>query len=282
MPRVADSGDSYAKGTTFTYDPTKGIVTALPPGVTQAAIDASNAANPNAAGANGTNFTGDFRDAAVTASGAPTNNFVPPDIGSFLAIYGLPSDVQAKVQQIFQNTSDVNQATALAMAYIRGTPWYAQTYPGIQEGIAKGVIGNEADYRNYLNQVNTLTQQYLGRDIGSGELGDFLKQGYDPTRIGRIYQGGAIAKTNAGDWQYATGAFDENGPLTADEQAAVGQEQAGIDTVLGQKVQRRLDLAKQRMTAVFSGSGASPSLSLANGRLSAPSLAGAAAPDVAA
>lgn len=284
MPRRDDSGDAYAPGTTFTYDPAKGVVTALPPGVTQAAIDVSNAANPNAAGANGTNFTGDFRDSPTTGTGTSTTpNFVPPDIGSFLAIYGLPSDVQAKVQQIFQNTSDVNQATALAMAYIRGTSWYAQTYPGIQEGIAKGVISNEADYRSYLNNVNTLTKQYLGRDIGSGELGDFLKQGYDAARIGRIYQGGAIAKTNAGDWNYATGAFDENGPLTTDEQAALGQEQAGLDTALGQKVQRRLDLAKQRMSAVFGGGQlATPSLSIANGRLAATSLGGATAPDVSA
>lgn len=218
------------------------------------------------------------------ADGGPGNQYVPAattpaaDYSNFLAIYGLPADVQNKVSQIFANTPDVNQATALAMAYVRGTTWYAQTYPGIQEGIAKGVIGNEADYRSYLNNVNTLTKQYLGRDISGQEIGDFLKQGYDPARIGRIYQGGAIAKTNAGEWNYATGAFDANGPLTTEEQAALGQEQAGIDTALGQKVQRRLDLAKQRMSAVFGGQLATPSLSLANGRLTAPGLAAGAAP----
>lgn len=259
MPRAAQEsyGDILPADTQFSYDPKTGKVLAI---VNQHPAD-----------------------------GGPGPQYVPAttpvtDYSSFLNIYGLPGDVQNKVNQIFQNTPDLNQATALAMAYVRGTPWYATTYPGIQEGIAKGVIGNEADYRNYLTNVNMLTKQYLGRDISGQEIGDFLKQGYDPTRIGRIYQGGAIAKTNAGDWNYATGAFDANGALTADESAALGQEQAGIDTALGQKVQRRLDLAKQRMSAVFGGQLATPSLSLANGRLSAPGLAAGATatPDVAA
>lgn len=229
-------------------------------------------------------YTGGVSATGQTTQGPGSMTAPHPtaDYSNFLSIYGLPADVQNKVQQIFSNTPDVTQATALAMAYVRGTTWYGQTYPGIQEGIAKGIIGNEADYRQYLNNVNTLTKQYLGRDISATEIGDYLKQGYDPSRIGRIYQGGAIAKTSGADWNYLAGAFDENGALTADEQSALGQEQAGIDTLLGQKVQRRLDLAKQRMAGVFGGRLATPSLSVANGRLAATSLGGAAAPDIAA
>jgi len=92
-------------------------------------------------------------------------------------------EVQSTVNQIFASTADVNQATSLAMAYIRGTPWYAQTYPGIQEGIAKGVINNEADYRSYLNSVNTLTQQYQGRQVGSSELAGYLQQGFSVDHV---------------------------------------------------------------------------------------------------
>lgn len=258
MPRLDEGGNPVAPNTQFTYDPKTGKVTAY-------VVRDTEPWGPDSPGAK--------------ANPAPSP---AADYSNFLNIYGLPADVQAKVQRIFSNTPDLQQATLLAMSYIRGTSWYAQTYPGIQEGIAKGLISNEADYRSYLNNVNTLTKQYLGRDVGAGEIGDYLKQGYDASRIGRIYQGGAISKTNAGDWNYATGAFDENGPLSADEQAALGQEQAGIDTALGQKVQRRLDLAKQRMAGVFGGQLATPSLSLANGRLQATSLGGAAAPDVAA
>jgi hypothetical protein len=122
--------------------------------------------------------------------------------------------VQSKVNQIFAQTGDVNQATALAMAYIRGTPWYAQTYPGIQEGIARGVIGNEADYRSYLNSVNGLTQQYQGRQVGSDELAGYLQQGFSVDHVGRLYAGKAYVGANRNDIQYATGAFDAQGPLS--------------------------------------------------------------------
>lgn len=285
MPRRDEGGGAYAAGTTFTYDPAKGVVV-LPPGVTQAAIDASNAANPQAAGANGTNFTGDFSKSGADFSNpvpttAPVNpNFVPGDLGSFLNIYGLPTDVQSKVNQIFASTSDVNQATSLAMAYIRGTPWYAQTYPGIQEGIAKGVVTNESDYRNYLNQVNTLTQQYQGRQVGSDELAGYLQQGYSPTHVGQLYAGKAYVGANRNDIQYAAGAMDSQGQFTDAELAALGNENAGLDSELGQRIQNRFNVAKQRIQTAFSGTLATPGLSTSNGRLQATSLGGNGPSDV--
>jgi hypothetical protein len=215
------------------------------------------------------------------AGGSTTTTTAPTDWSSLLGIYGLPPDVAAKVAAIFSQTTDVSQATALALAYVRGTSWYAQTYPGIQEGIARGIIGNEADYRSYLNNVNILAKQYLGRDISGQELSDYLKQGFNVDRISRIFQGGAIAQTNGQDWRYATGAFDSQGALTGDEQAALGQEQAGIDTALGQRVQRRLALAQQRMQTIFQGGLATPGLSTSSGRIASTSL-GSQANDVAA
>jgi len=198
-----------------------------------------------------------------------------------LGIYGLPPDVAAKVNSIFTTTTDVSQATALALAYIRGTSWYDQVYPGIKEGIANGTVSNEADYRNYLNNANILSKQYLGRDISGSEIADYLKQGFNVDRIGRIFQGGAIAQTNGQDWRYVTGAFDENGPLSSDEQSALGQEQAGIDTALGQRVQRRLALAQQRLQGVFQGSLATTGLTTSNGRLASTTLGAPQTPDVA-
>ncbi len=204
------------------------------------------------------------------------------DWSSMLGIYGLPSDVQARVQQIFSSTDDVNQAVALAMAYVRGTQWYAQTYPGIQEGIARGVVSNESDYRSYVNQLQQLNKQYYGSDITSQQIGDFLKAGYGVSHVGQLYAGHAYAEANKGDLNYLLGAFGD-GQLSDADRETLGQENAGLDSALGQKLQNLVQKAGQRMQHVFSGSLATPSLSLGTNGLSAPSLAGNnAKPDVSA
>jgi hypothetical protein len=301
MPRPKDEG-----GTLYTVTPSGQIVVAPPPapaGVTQAQIDASLAANPQAS-------KGGYEGVGTPATPGPagTTSYVDPsqptpatvttqagttvststgatvgtalaDPGAFLGLYGLPSDVASKVNEIFVKNPDVGTATQLAMAYIRGTPWYAQTYPGIQEGIARGVIGNEADYRKYLNDINNLTQQYQGRHVGSDELVGYLGQGYTTTHVGQLYAGTAWANANKADVQYTTGAFD-TGQLSPAELAALGNENAGLDSELGQRLQNRLNLAQQRLRGVFSGSLATPGLSTANGRLQATSLGGKTSPDV--
>ena len=208
----------------------------------------------------------------------------PTDWSSYLNIFGLPPDVQAKVNQIFSSTQDVNQAAAIAMAYIRGTDWYAQTYPGIQEGMARGVVSNESDYRQYVNQLNQLSQQFYGRDITSQDITNYLRAGYSPTHVGQLFQGHAIAQANGPDWQYLSGAFGDTGRLSNDQIETLGQEGAGLDTALGLKLQNVIQKASQRAQQVFSGTLATPSLALGNG-LQSPSLAGtkaSAAPDVAA
>jgi hypothetical protein len=248
---------------------------------TQAQVDASLAANPNASKGGYEGTTPMRSDASGVPITDPTNpNFVPGDLGSFLNIYGLPTDVQSKVNQIFANTADVNQATSLAMAYIRGTPWYAQTYPGIQEGIAKGVINDESGYRNYLNQVNGLTQQYQGRQVGSDELAGYLQNGYSPTHVGQLYAGKAYVNANQNDIQQAAGAMDSQGQFTGTELTALGNENAGLDSELGQRIQNRFNIAKQRIQTAFSGSLATPGLSTSGGRLQATSLGGNTTPDV--
>lgn len=204
---------------------------------------------------------------------------------SALGFYGLPSDVQSEVDQIFANTADVNAATALALAYIRGTNWYTQTYPGIQAGISNGTVGNEGDYRNYVNQINQLTQQYYGRQATSQDIQNFLGQGFSVGRVGQGFQGQAITQANSQDWRYLTGAYANNGPFTTDQASALGNEQAGIDTTAGQLAQKVLAKAQQIQTKLFSGTLATPSLSVGTNGLSSPSLQGnraGSSPDVAA
>ncbi len=195
--------------------------------------------------------------------------------------YGLPSDVQAEVDQIFANTADVNAATQLALAYIRGTDWYAQTYPGIQQGIQNGVVGSEADYRAYVNQINQLTLQYYGRQATSQDIANYLGQGFSVGRVGQGFQGQAYVTANRPALQYQFGAFGD-GRLSDDQLTALGNESAGIDTALGQQIQNQLKLAQQRIQRVFQGTAATPSLSVGTNGLSAPSLQGqrAGAPDV--
>jgi hypothetical protein len=219
-------------------------------------------------------------------------------------VFGLPSDVQNELNAIFNRTPDVNQATQLALAYVRGTPWYAQEYPGIQEGIARGVVRNEQDYRAFRNSFSPIYQQYAGRDItpaefagyllsglsagavgqrfqdraafnlvqhqyGRGditdaEFADYQRNGVTPDLVGRRFQGASIASVYGNDWQYAEGNFGE-GRLTDQEKTAFGQQSAGIDSEIGLRVQRRLQMANERIKSVFSGT-------LATSQLKVPSL----------
>jgi hypothetical protein len=189
---------------------------------------------------------------------------------AFFGSLGLPSNVINDINKLAAQYSDPNDRSAAALLYLRGTPWYAQTFPGISEGMAKGLVSNEADYRTLLNQHNQLFRQYLGRDISADEFATHLRAGTSTQMLAGHLQGAALAGTYGQDWRNLLGAFD-NAP-TDSEVTALGEEQAGLDSPIGQQVQRRLDLAKQRFEGVFKGHLAAPSLSIAAGRLSAPSL----------
>jgi hypothetical protein len=185
------------------------------------------------------------------------------DWSSYLGLYGLPADVLKEINAIFAKTPDINQAVVIAQAYVRGTPWYGTTYPGIQEAMAKGIVRDEADYRAKMNDFNGLYRQYTNRDITGAEYADHLREGVDSTTVGRRFQGAAIADTYGQDWNYYEGNFGE-GRLTGDEQTALGRQQAGLDSPLGLKVQRRLQMAQERVQKVFSGQLAQGQLSLLN------------------
>jgi hypothetical protein len=222
------------------------------------------------------------------AGGSTTGSSTTPPAGpdwaqTYFGSMGLPADVIQKVDDIFRQYDDPQTAAQFALAYIRGTPWYATTYPGIKEGISKGVIGNEQDYRGYLNQVNQLAQRYLGRAISSAELGSYLTQGLSVDTIGRQYAGLADVMANYKDYRYYLGAFGdtEDQKPSTDDMRAYGEEKNGLDSALGQHVSRAMSIALQRYQKLFSGDLATPSLTLQNGRLSAPSLSGPP-PDIAA
>lgn len=196
--------------------------------------------------------------------------------------YNLPSDLISQIETFGKQYGTTNPDVFYnsALNAIRGSQWFATTYPGFAAGVRAGLFTDENGYRGYVGNLNSVYQQYLGRSVSGDETAAALAQGATPGLIGNQFQGDAIAKTQGSQWQYLTGAFDSTGALTGAEQTAYGREQAGIDTPLGQMVQNRVKLAMGRANALFGGTLATPSLSTsAAGRLSAPSL-GAGTPDV--
>lgn len=197
---------------------------------------------------------------APDAPPAPKESAAPkaPEVdwaSSFFSSLGLPTDVVNKVNQIFGQYGDTNAATAAATAYIRGTPWYDQTYPGIKEAFQKGIVSDESGYRNLLNQQTQVYNLYLGRDITSDEYAANLREGASLATVGGRLQGAAYVGAYGNDWRYALGNFGDNGDLAADPNlTALGQEKAGLDTPMGLKMNAALARAQQRLQGVFSGS----------------------------
>lgn len=230
---------------------------------------------------------GSFPPGGLTGarSGLPTTGpgtTTPTDWASiYFSNLGLPPDVVNQVNQIFSKYSDINEATAAALAYIRGTPWYAGTFPGIQYGIQHGIISNESDYRQYVTSIDVSAQRYLGRHISGDEIMSYLVGGLSPTIVGQQYAGQANVQAFGGDYKYVLGAFGEGQPSQA-ELTALGQEQVGLDNPVGLRMQRAIKNATDRLNTIFQGQTATPSLSTTGG-LSAPSLLGQQQkPDVAA
>lgn len=189
--------------------------------------------------------------------------------------YGLPADLKAQIEALGQKygTSNPDVFFQSAQNVVRQSDWFKTTYPGFFEGVRAGLFTDETGYRSYLNALNQVYKQYVGRDVSGSEAASHLATGANPTLVANQFQGDAIAKTNANEWQYLSGAFSE-GAFSASDNQTLGRELAGIDTPLGQQLQKRLQQASQRAEKIFSGTLATPSLSLGANGLNAPSLLG--------
>lgn len=187
------------------------------------------------------------------------------DWESYLQNWGFPPDVIAQLTQIFQTYSDPTQAQAAALAYIRGTSWYAQTFPGIQQGINNGLISDESSYRAYTNDVNQYYQRYYGRNATSNEISSALTAGTSATDIGEHLQGQANIAASGPQIQYELGAFDTKGQATTDQLNSYGDQTAGLSNLVGTQLDQRIQLAQQKMQKIFSGTLATPALSMLKG-----------------
>lgn len=221
---------------------------------------------------------------STSGSSGPDANTIANDwYKAFFSNYGVPADVQSNLIDILKKyASDPSTAQALSTQYLRSTPWYQTTFPGFNAGVSNGMFSDEAGYRNYLNAVNNVYNQYMGRHVSGDEVNALLKEGADPSTLARRFAGQAYINTNKNEIQYLAGAFGE-GRLTPDQLTALGNENAGIDTQQGQLQQRIQAKAQQVYSKLFQGSLATPNLSLGQNGLNAPSLGGARqTPDIAA
>ena len=197
---------------------------------------------------------------ATPPAEAPIAPAPPPEAPiDWLGIPGLPPDVLNRIDAIFRDGSP--NPVERAMAYLRSTPWYADTYRGIGQGVAKGIIGGEADYRAYVNQVNQHYRQFYGRDATGDEIEAFLTAGYTPGVIGQIGQGKAYVDANKGDIQYLSGAFGE-GQLSGQELQTYGEQVVGRESTLGASIQSKVNFALRKMQRVFEGQLATSPLAL--------------------
>ncbi len=192
----------------------------------------------------------------------------------FWGSLGLDDTTIAGLTKALTGVTDATQAQLLGQNYLQGTAWYKATFPGFDLGVRSGLFTDLTGYRSYVNALTQSTQQYLGRAVTTAEVTQALQAGVDPTLYANRLQGNALAQTLGPQAQYQAGAFTSEGRLSDSELQAYGQEKAGVDTPLGQAITQRLQLAQQKMQGIFSGTLATPNLSLGPQGLFAPSLQG--------
>lgn len=225
--------------------------------------------------------TGGDQGAPPTGGGGgDTPSNTPLDWRAYLDNWGFPPEVVSELDRIFRSDSDPNRAAHAALAYIRGTDWYRQTFPGINAGISKGLLSDERDYRSYVNSLNQVYQRYYNRDVTTSEVEAALNGGKNAGIVQGEFAGQAYVNANRNDIQYALGAFG-GGRLDENQLQQLGRQEVGLDNMLGPELQQRIAKAKARLTRVMQSTLATPSLSvLGSGRLASPSLGAGTTPDV--
>jgi len=203
------------------------------------------------------------------------------DWSQYFSDWGLPADVVAQLNQILQKETDTQRAVTMGIAFIRGTAWYKATYPGITSGFANGLVANEAQYRQMLNEQNQLFAQYLGRPITRDEFAAHLNEGIGTDTVSKRLQGQAYIGTYRPDIQFALGGYG-SGQASEGDLTALGQQQAGLSNPVGMKLAKALDEATKRLQGLFGGTLASPAgLSLGGAGLAAQGVqGGSTTPDI--
>lgn len=147
--------------------------------------------------------------------------------------------------------------------------------------IANNMAGLGSQNGAYLQQLFQYAQQTIpmymqyGTKFDRTTLEQAFQSGVAPVDIGRQLAGGAFIAANKNQIQYATGAFGDTGQLTPQELKAFGEEQAGLDSPLGNRVNTIVQMAGKRLAGIFSGNLATPTLSVgSSGKIGSTTLGG--------
>jgi hypothetical protein len=111
-----------------------------------------------------------------------------------------------------------------------------------------------------------VVRRYENRNVTAEELNRFYDQDVSAEKLGRQYQGKGIVAAKGGDYQNVLGSFG-GGQLGEGELGTLGEQQAGIDTILGQQLQERLTKAQKRIAGAFNSTVSKPALSFVGGKL---------------
>ena len=198
---------------------------------------------------------------------------------AFWGSLGLPAALINKLNENLRGYTDSTTALTVGQNILRQSDWFAHNYPGFDVGVQHGLYTDEQGYRDYVNRLNVLSNEYQNRAITSNEVANYLTAGYDPGTVGNILQGNATAQAEAPQVQAAAGAFG-TGPLSQKQLQALGQQQAGFSTALGLRVQQMVDQAQKRMQGVFSSPNlATPALTAREMNAGVRALAGGTTPN---
>jgi hypothetical protein len=230
------------------------------------------------------------------------------DYSNLFAFFGMTAQmitqINQKMAQYISSGMDETTAYNLIVGAIRGgeiggnfkngQSWYQYTYSGISYGVANGLLDSsdpERSYRSYVNTVDQYYQEYFGRNATTAEVLQFMQSGTSPDKVNAQLKGQSYANAYAsGDsnnmgysWNAALEAFgNQKGPLTNQQQLALGESLTGYSTPLGDQLTKMLATAQTRMQTIFKGTLATPAdLQKGAQGLNAPSLAGEPTPDVA-
>lgn len=214
---------------TNTVDPNTGMQNVQAPGSPGAAL---NAAVDQSIAGDGPGSSGDG-GTAPDGSSIPATDWADVFWGSL----GLPPDLVAQINAIFTQYPDMTMAQAVAQNALQSSPWFAQTFPGYSTGVQNGLFTDPTGYRDYVNQLNQLSNAYQGQNVTTDQVLSNLQAGYNPTRVQEGYQAGEIL---AADQSSAAAAMFSPGELSQ-----IAQEAAGIGSQNGQYLGQLFTYANQ-------------------------------------
>lgn len=166
-------------------------------------------------------------------------NAQPTDWIDQLRQWGLPSSLVSQITQLWMSNPHVTQGQQQnilnsAMRIVRGDPWYAQTFPGIETGIQKGLFADERGYQSYKNDISQQYEQYLHRAVTASEVGRFVRQGVSAQQVGERLNSEALSGTLTDPLKRL---------FTPAELKALTDQASGISTAAGLRITQEANLA---------------------------------------